>query len=230
MDNILIHYMSRRIVKDKMPPRYLNPVITISREYGCYASKIAEVLCERLLERSKKLGLDQPWQWLTKEILEKSAAELQVAPEDISHIFGAEDKGILEDILYSFASKQYTNDAKIKKTITEVVKSYGEEGFVIIVGRASCVILNDHPKAFHVKIHAPFKWRSECIKERFNFTASEARKHVQEMETKRAIFMKYFRGNIPESDIFDISLNRKTLDVDQIVESIIKILELKKMI
>lgn len=208
----------------------MNPVITISREYGCYATRIAEVLCQKLLERSKKLGLEQPWQFLTKEILEKAAADLQVHPDDISHIFGAEDKGVLEDILYSFASKQYTSDTKIKKTITEVVKSYGEEGFVIIVGRASCVILNEHPKAFHVRLHAPFRWRSNCIKERFDITSTEARKQVKEMEEKRATFMKYFRGNIPESEMFDMSLNRMTLSEDEIVEGIIKVLEIKKYI
>jgi len=229
MDNILIQYMSKR-VKDKDGSKYENPVITISREYGCYASRIAEVLCQKLLLRSNQLGLTQPWKCLTKEVLEKSAAELKVEPENISHIFGAEEKGILEDILLSFASKQYTSDAKIKKTITDVIKSYGEQGHVIIVGRASPIILKDHPKALHLKLYAPFKWRSDCIRERFKISANEARDVVKEMEERRSVFMKYFRGNLPESDMFDATFNRKTLTENEIVDSIIKILELKKLI
>jgi cytidylate kinase len=222
--------MSGRFPTKKDKPQNLNPVITISREYGCYASQIAAQLCEKLQNISKKQSQNQQWQWLTKEILEKAASDLQVEPDNISHIFGAEDKGVLEDIVKSFASKQYTSDTKIKKTITEVVKSYGELGFVIIVGRASCVILKDHPKALHIKLHAPFKWRSDCIKERFNITATESRKQVKEMEEKRSSFMNYFRCSLPENELIDISFNRKTINTNDIVDSIIRIMELKKLI
>lgn len=230
MDNFLIKYLSERHPEKKEAPRPLNPVITISREYGCYGSRIAELLCQKLLDRSNLLGLKQPWKWLTKEILEKSAMDLKVEPENITHIFGAEEKGILEDILSSFTGKQHASDLKIKKTITNVVKSYSQEGYAIIVGRASSIILKDYPKALHIKLFAPFKWRVDCLKDRLKITTFQSKKMVKEMEERRATFLKFFKGTLPDSEIFDISFNRKTLNENEIVDTIIKILESKKYI
>jgi cytidylate kinase len=230
MDGFLFKYLSERLPEKEEAPRPLNPVITISREYGCYAKRIAELLCQKLLERSEHLELNQPWKLLTKEILQESAMDLKVAPENISNIFDSEQQGILEDIIFSFGSKQYRSTAKIKATITKVVESYSKNGFVIIVGRASNIILRDYPKALHVRLYAPFKWRAQCLGERDKLSVTKSRIQVREMEGRRSAFLKNFRGSLVESEIFDLCFNRKTIHENDIVDTIIKILESKEYI
>jgi cytidylate kinase len=229
MDNFLFKYLSERLQEKEESPELLNPVITISREYGCWGNRIAGLLCQKLLERSKLSGLNQPWKWVSREILEKSALDLQVTPEYISDIFNSKQKGTLADIILSFSS-QYISNEKIKETITNVVKSYSQDGYVIIVGRASNIILRDYQKVIRVKLFAPFEWRAECLRERLNLTDTQSRIQVKEMEKRRAAFLQFFRGSMPESEIFDLYFNRKTINENEIVDSIISILESKKYI
>jgi cytidylate kinase len=232
MDNFLFKYLSERLQEKQEKEDSLgslNPVITISREYGCWGNRIAELLCQKLLERSKLSELNQPWKWVTKDILEKSALDLKVSPEYISDIFDSKQKGTLADIILSFGS-QYMSNEKIKATITNVVKSYSRDGYAIIVGRASNIILRDYPKALHIKLFAPFEWRAECFRERFNLTVTQSRIQVKEMEKRRDAFIKFFRGSLHESEIFDLCFNRKTINENEIVDTIINILESKKYI
>jgi len=229
MDNFLFKYLSERVQEKEESRESMNPVITISREFGCSGNRIAELLCQKLLDRSMLSGLNQPWKWVTKDILEKSALDLKVAPEHIADIFDSKQKGTLADIILSFSS-QYISNEKIKATITNVVKSYSQDGYAIIVGRASNIILRDHPKALHVKLFAPFAWRAECFRERFNMTVTQSKIKVKEMEERRAAFLKFFRGSLHESDIFDLCFNRKTINENEIVDTIISVLESKKYI
>lgn len=229
MDNFLIKYLSERLQEKEESPESLNPVITISREFGCWGNRIAELLCQKLLERSEHSGSNQPWKWITREIMEKSALDLKVSPEYISNIFDSKQKGTLADIILSFGS-QYISNEKIKATITNVVKSYCHDGYVIMVGRASNIILRNYPKALHVKLFAPFEWRAECYKERHHLTVSQSRIQVKEMEKCRDEFLQFFRGSLHESDIFDLCFNRKTINENEIVDIIISVLESKKYI
>ncbi len=227
MENNILHYLSKRIEGEKAFTEP-GPIITISREYGCYASQIAEKLCSRLNQILVSKDKKPLWKWISKEILEKAAEDLKQHPSNISHIFGAEEKPMLGDLIISFSNKSYTSDSKIKKTIIDVVKRYAENGNVIIVGRAGCVITKDFQKTFHIKLFAPIEWRIEQIQKRFQITAEEAKQKVLTNDQHRATFMGFFRGNIPDSQLFDMTFNRATIPEDIIIDSILNVLELNK--
>jgi len=229
MDNILLKYMSGRFPEEIKELAELLPIITLSREYGCYASRIAILLTERLAKITKAKP-PKEWKYISREVLEKAAEELNLKPEKISHVFGAKEKGTLTDIIESFSSRRYASDAKIKRTITQIVRSYASEGNVVIVGRAGCMIAKDFSKAIHIKLTAPFEWRAKRIANRYKISEMEARNKVMEVDENRTIFMSYFKGNKPESDLFDIIFNRMTLQEEEIVEAIVRVLQVKKFI
>jgi cytidylate kinase len=224
MENILLKYMSNRM-EQKQPVKEYGPVITISREYGCWGCQIAVILTELLNQKMTAKGKTPLWKCISKEVLEKAANELNQKPDNISHIFGAEEKGLLGDIIVSFGSKEYTSDSKIKKTITKIVRNYSEDGHVIIVGRAGCIITKDIPNSFHVKLIAPLDYRIKRIVERFNLNEAAAKAKVLDMDQKRAAFMGFYKGNKPDSEIFDAIYNRMTLTENEIAESVIKVIE-----
>ncbi len=188
------------------------PVITISRDYGCYGSEIAEQMSKKLTAFT-----GNKWKWISREILEDAAKELKVRPDTISHIFGAKEKGFILDLMDSFSDVRNASDANIKRTITEIVKMYADEGNCIIVGRASCVIAKDIKKSLHVKIFAPIQWRMEQVKTRFNLSGVEAKNRLEYTDKKRAEFMDYFKGKRPNVELFDAMFNRATLSTGQIV-------------
>ena len=108
----------------------------------------------------------------------------------------------------------------IKRTIYSVVRTYAEQGNCIIVGRAGCIVAKDIKKALHVRIIAPFEFRKEVIKSRFNLSDKKAYKMVVETDKKRDLFMKFFKGDLPDEEVFDVILSRKKIDDSVIVETI----------
>ena len=232
MNNIFLQYMSERMKQEHLAHKEPGPVITISREYGCYASKIAKLLVEKLnhAQKGHSSQNNSEWHYITKEILEEASQKLQTDPEKISHIFGATQKDFLHDLIESFSTKRYASDSNIKRTIKLVVQSYAEQGRVIIVGRAGCILAKHIPKSFHFKLTAPFEWRVERIMERFNLEPPNAKKQVLENDERRKNFMNFFKGNKPDCTLFDAVFNRSTMSDEEIVESVFKIVQLRKII
>lgn len=227
MENIFLKYMKERFKLIENVQKEPGPVITISREYGCYASEIARLFVNEI----NNDGLKAKWDWVSNEILLQVAKNLRVNPNEIAHIFGAERKSLVDEFLRSFnLSKSNTTDDHIINNITQVVARYANYGNFVIVGRAGCVIAKNIKKSLHVRINAPLDWRIQSIAKRFTINEDEARKKITENDMHRKQFMSFFKGDKPHSELYDIELNRSTLTNEQIVLSIKKMAELKKLI
>ena len=215
MDNIFVKYLSKKAKKEEAKIFSPGPIITISRQFGCFGTDTAKKLAEKITKKSTNA-----WDYITKEVLEESAKKMDVSVHEIAHVFGADEKSFLSDIMVSFMSKAYKSDSMIKRTIYSVVRTYAEQGNCIIVGRAGCIVAKDIKKALHVRIIAPFEFRKEVIKSRFNLSDKKAYKMVVETDKKRDLFMKFFKGDLPDEEVFDVILSRKKIDDSVIVETI----------
>jgi cytidylate kinase len=229
MDVVLMKYMADQIIKTIHHKKEPGPVITISREYGSYANEIANILAEELNKKHHAHKPENSWKCVNKEILLKTAEELKTNPEAISHVFDAEEKNFLEDIILSFSGQLYIHDIKIKKTITQVIRKYAVDGKSIIIGQAGCVLCRDISKSLHIKLVAPLDWRIKRIAERYKLSLSAAKEQTISMDQKRQNFIKYYSGDKPDFEIFDAIFNRKTLTSNEIVSTILKLAEVKKI-
>ena len=77
MENILKNYLSNLNPDNQHLDNDLGPVVTISRECGCSANRIAIKLSKILtgysfLQAKKK---DIEWRWLNKEVIEKAVCK-----------------------------------------------------------------------------------------------------------------------------------------------------------
>jgi hypothetical protein len=95
----LLKYMSDRLQENYGKAKEPGPVITISREYGCPAKRIAQKLTEELTRKMFVKGKDIEWKYITKEIMSESAKELELDPAKIQYVFKYEQKSLLDDIL-----------------------------------------------------------------------------------------------------------------------------------
>ncbi len=66
--------------------------------------------------------------------------------------------------------------------------------------------------------------------ERFNLEPPNAKKQVLENDERRKNFMNFFKGNKPDCTLFDAVFNRSTMSDEEIVESVFKIVQLRKII
>lgn len=218
MENLFLHYLHERVRREEeQSVQDPGPVITISRQYGCYGSEIGHLLTERINENKVE---DEEWVFISHQVLHDASASLETSPHEISHIFGAKEKSIFGDLVSLFSKDKYISDIQIKRTITQIVRSYSEQGKAVIVGRAGCVIAKHITRSVHIKLMAPFCWRVNVIKNRFNLSSSEATEKVKEADKQRETFMEFFRGNKPDSEHFDLILNRSTISSEEIVDYI----------
>ncbi len=229
-ENVFQRYLSKKYKIDNLTDKGAGPVITISREMGCFAGGIAEKLVNKINQYIETSDSKKKWCWISKEILEKSAKELQINPERISHIFDAKKKALLEDLADSFIKKYYVSDSQIIATIQNIIRTSAYEGRAVIVGRASAIISNEIQRALHVKLIAPVDFRVKLLCSNFKVTQKFAKKTLEETDRKREAFIKFFRGTKPENDYYDVILNRAGFNEDKIVDIIFEIAMVKKLI
>jgi cytidylate kinase len=79
-------------------------------------------------------------------------------------------------------------------------------------------------------LHAPLNWRINKISEKHKVSFDDAKKYVTEIDKKRIQLINNFMGKKTDNSIFDIIFNCKTMKQKEIVETIIKLAEIKKMI
>ncbi len=230
MTNILLKYLEDRYKhhipkeEDESP----GPVITISRDFGCPANMCANNLAEILTKMDD--GENEPWKVISKEILEQAAKELGLTPEKIEFVFKFEKRSAVDEIIEALSSKYYKSERKIKNTIREVIRSIGEQGRVIIVGRAGSAILQDIHNSLHIKLIAPLDFRIDGVRKRHEISHNEARKLTEEMDKKRTQLRSEFAGKRIHSVDYDLIFNCEKFETENIVGLIAKAAEIRGLV
>ena len=226
----LSKYLDNWYKEDAAKNIFPGPVVTLSRELGCPAKKVAADLSERLNTLKRKHSKEGPWRWISKEILMESAKELDVDSSQIQHIFDYKSRGILEDLLLAQSKDYYKSDMKIRTTIAKVIRNFANAGNAIIVGRGGVAITRDIPRSLHVFLEAPLEWRALRVAEKHNYTIDQARSYAQNIDKKRNSFRDFFQGKGSDYTRFDIKLNCMTLEEKELIDIIIAAMRTRSMI
>jgi cytidylate kinase len=226
----LSKYLDEWYKEDPGKNLYPGPVVTISREVGCPAKKLAACLTERMNGLPRSRAKDHPWRWISKEIMLESARELKVDSSQIRHIFDYKSRGVLEDLLLAQSKDFYQSDLKIRTTIAKVIRNFANKGNAIIVGRGGVAITRDIPKSIHIFLEAPLEWRAMRVAEKNDFSIDQARSYALNIDKKRSHFRDFFQGKGTDYSRFDIKFNCMTLSVEEIVEIIVGALKTRSMI
>lgn len=234
MNNVLIQYMKNRFKPDpgaglkirKTP----GPVVTISRDYGCPAKRLAGMLTSALNRAELENYSKNRWTWIGKEILDESAKELNLKPNMVKDVTNKEVTGVVNDIVMSLSHRYYPGDQKIKKTIGMVIRGFAEHGHVIIVGRGGVSITRDIPHSLHIKLQAPLEWRINDVSKRQMINLKDARKKIQEEDHQRLLIREFFEGRKVDDSVFDVIFNYASVDEDLIVSTIMHMMEMRDLI
>jgi len=224
----LVQYLKDRYEERNVNSSDPGPVITIARETGCPGRKIAQLLSEELnrrtLQNDKKL-----WKWVGKEVFEEAGKELSLEPDEVQKVF-KEKRNIIDQIISSQSQKFYKSDKRVRKTIGQVIRSMANDGHVIILGRGGVAITRDIHRSLHIFLEAPLEWRAAVVSEKQCCPQNEAVKYIREFDKRRAQYREYYEGKNTDYTWFDAKFNCMTLKVEEIVDIIIKMMEIKKLI
>jgi len=228
MMNLLREYFDRKHLEKEELPYGTYPVVTFSREYGCPSKLIAQELVEELNKRHQAPS-GAHWKFISKEIIEMAAKEMQLKTVDIKYLLSSGNKGLFEDILTSF-SPVYVSNAKLKRTLNKVITGLARPGYVVMLGRGSVAILQNFPNSLHVRLQAPIDWRINEISKIKKITKEQAIKVVEETDERRLALIQLFFGRNYDANIFDLILNCHRLSRHEIVEIILMTMQIRKMI
>ena len=166
----------------------------------------------------------------TKEILEKAAKELGLTQEKIEFVFKFEKRSAVDEIIEALSSKYYKSERRIKSTIRDVIRAMGEQGRVIIVGRAGSAILKDIPNSLHVRLIARLDYRVDGVSRRHQITHHEAKKLTLDMDKKRKALRNEFAGKTVHDTDYNLLLNCENVKSQEVVEIIAKAAEVHGLI
>lgn len=230
MGNSLQNYLNKRLEDSKKfntgEKNVAGPVITISREVGCNGLVLARLLAEKLNQKN----MLSEWKVLSKEVFHKSAQELNLNPEKVRKLLKRSDRNTFDEILTAFGEKRYKSEAKIAKTVRDVVYSLAVDGFSIIVGRASHIIASDIKNALHLRLTAPMEYRISNIMKNNNLQREEAITFINRVEKERIAFRKVLREENLREEYFDLTINRASFSTEQVAEMVIYAMEKKNIL
>ena len=234
MKDFLRSYLSPAGAKTNGKLRRPGPVVTISRECGCSANRIATKLSKILTGYNylSDTKTEVEWKWVSKEVIEMAAGELEMHPERVKNVFLGEVKKSIHEVSSAFSNaKMYdADDQHVIDTVKSVIRSIAEDGHYIIVGRAANVIADDIPKRLSVKLQAPLEWRINRIMQISNLSWSDAQAYVLEVDRQRNLFVEHVAGRQLDNNDFDLIFNYSTMLDDHIVDVIVNVLKNKKII
>jgi cytidylate kinase len=213
---------------------YPGPFVTISRQAGCSAQRIAIKLSKILTGYSymSDSKTDVEWKWVDKYVFSSVVKEM-IDEIETGEFFDAEDAiRFLNEVSRSFSEETIydISDERLIKTLKGIICRLANQGRTIIVGRSAGVILKDVPNKLNIRLEAPTEWRINRIMQIKDLTQAQAAAYIYEADSKRDSFIEKVIGRKAENNDFDIIFNYAALEDDQIVDAVINILRNKKII
>ena len=215
-------------------------VITISREYGSQAEKIAQQVAERL-----------GYSYFDKEILADVARAARTTEDKIS-LYDEKDEHGLRSFLKKLFVPEYPfpyyyspdlpmewsmypieRGASIEKEpilkadevvsfFRHVVEKLWKRGNVVIVGRSSQRILAAKPDTLHVRFIGAIEDRCKNVMQQEGITHSDALEKIQKIDKQRLQYLKhYYNMDGADETLYHLVLNTSLMRIEQAVKVII---------
>lgn len=210
------------------------PFLTISRQAGCSAQRIAIKLSKILTGYSymSETKTDAEWKWVDKnvfaDVVQEMIGEVKAGDYDdadeavrfLNHV----SKAFLDETIYDISDENLIN------TLKSVICRLANQGRTIIVGRSAGVILKDVPNKLNIRLEAPKEWRTHRLMQLKDLSWAEAEEYINKADSKRDTFIEKIIGRKAENNDFDVIFNYASLEDDYIVDAVINILKNKKII
>ncbi len=212
---------------------FAGPVVTISRQTGCSARRIAIKLSKILTGYSymSDTKTEKEWLWADKDTFRQTIKEVE--DEMVArNINNPEMLESLQMVDRAFTKEKFEGevDENSLTILKDVIVKLAIQGRYIILGRGATTLLADLPNKLSIRLEAPLEWRINRVAQMKNLSHLEAEEYILKSDEKRNKFTESVIGRTYDNNDFDIIFNYASLSDDQIVEVIVNILKSKKII
>jgi cytidylate kinase len=188
--------------KSKKPP------ILISRQRGAGGLTVAERLSERL-----------KWPYYDKNIIKEIAETVNAEEKQLASL-DETDQDIFTEFLNVFRRDPEVSQDEYVQYLKRFIKTLGEVGGSIIVGRGAECILPPQD-ALRIRLVGELATRVRFAAQKYSLHEEEALKLVNTRDQERKKFVKrHFDKDIDDPINYDLVINTGYLELDGLVELI----------
>lgn len=189
-------------------------VLTISRQFGAGGITLGKMIADRL-----------GYTFADTEIIQEIAKEANVSPQWVES-FEKEAGSKLSRVISSMVSQKwidrvlkdergYLDEQIYLDYLVLIIAKMADENNVVIIGRGSQYILNDHPDTFHILLVNEFENRVKFLIDRFNFSKKKATQVIINEDKRRLnLYSKIHKKDYDNPGLYHLVLNMNRLDLN----------------
>jgi cytidylate kinase len=198
----------------------LMAVITISRQFGAGGITLGKMVAE-------KFG----YTFADTEII-KMVAEMANVSTHFVETVEKEAGGKFSKIVTRLVSKPllerilkdergYIDEEIYLDYLVLIIAQMADDGDVVILGRGSQYILNDHPNAYHILLIKTFENRVKFMQTNYDLSKSRAMQVVKSEDKRRFnLYRKLGKTDYDHPDLYHLVLNMDRVSLDKASELI----------
>ena len=202
-------------------------VITISRQFGAGGITLGKKIAESL-----------GYTFADSDILQRVAKEANVSTHWVES-FEKEAGSKLSRMISSMVSKRwldrvladergYLDEQIYLDYLVLIIAQFADEGDVVILGRGSQYILNDHPDAVHILLVNEFDNRVKFMMDSYDMSRKKAERTVVNEDRRRvSLYKRLGKSDYENPQLYHLVLNMGRLDLETARDMVCKLVELK---
>ncbi len=195
-------------------------VITISKQPGAGGEALGNMIAD-------KLG----YTYADRDVIQMIANAANVSPEWVE-TFENEAGTKLSRFIEMMVSQRWMDrvladergylDEKIYLDyLVLMIAKLADEGDVVIAGRGSQYILDDHPDAFHILLINSEENRIQFVMSHYNLSRKKALQYIQNEEKRRTnLYKRIGKTDYENPSLYDLVLNMSKYDLESALQAI----------
>ena len=195
-------------------------VITISRQFGAGGRTLGQMV-------ANELG----YTFADDAIIQMVAEAANVSPhwvESIEKEAGtALSKVIMKLVSKSLVSRVlhdergYIDEKIYLDYLVVIIAQLAEEGDVVILGRGSQYILDDHPDAYHFLLLDGYESRVKFIMQHYDIGRDKAAQIVRTEDKRRAnLYRRLSKSDYDDPSLYHMTINRSRVSLEDALQTV----------
>jgi cytidylate kinase len=202
-------------------------VITISRQFGAGGITLGKMIAESM-----------GYTFADSDILQRVAKEANVSTHWVES-FEKEAGSKLSRMISSMVSKRwldrvigdergYLDEQIYLDYLVLIIAQFADEGDVVILGRGSQYILNDHPDAVHILLVNELENRVKFMMDRYEMPRKKAERTVVNEDRRRVnLYKRVGKSDYEDPQLYHMVLNMGRLDLETARDMVCKLVSQK---
>jgi cytidylate kinase len=207
----------------------LMAVITISRQFGAGGITLGKMVAEKfgyIFADTEVIKMVAEMANVSTHFVE--TVEKEAGGKFSKFISKMVSKPLVERILKD--ERGYIDEEIYLDYLVLIIAQMADDGDVVILGRGSQYILNDHPDAYHILLIDEFENRVRFMQEHYDLSKNRAI-HVVKGEDKRRknLYQKLGKTDYDNPSLYHLVLNMSKIDLDQALQLVCKLVDPHKL-